>query len=102
VNVPIVEIGQTFRQLFLAQVDTTLVGLVWVMLLPINLVTTLTGTKIQGLLGLRKFLTILFWGATAYVAWQTLAVSVTSALYSLLFPISTTILTQGEVPDTLT
>jgi len=103
IDFQIAQFGIVFRNFFATRVENTVTGLLWGILLPVNLVIAASGTRIRKLYAARKWVTISFWIATAYIILgEALSVVGSTALHGLVIPAITTALNWGqEIVDEL-
>lgn len=91
---PLSQLALVFRDFLATGIENAGSGLVWAVLFPIDLVIGATGTQIRTILWLKKILTASFWIATGWIVWEGFSVAAGASLYTLLIPLSTTILTR--------
>jgi hypothetical protein len=79
------------RQLLTPKIESTLLGLVWALLLPANVILAVTGTRIREFVNGKKWGTVLYWILTVYFAGEAFQQSGGWSLVLLSIPSLTTV-----------
>jgi hypothetical protein len=86
------------RDIFVSLIETTSAGMIWVILLAVNLLISVTGTRLRVLYRTRTALVVLFWTVTGYIVYAIFieAGGSLEALLPLLIPLALSVVSRGE------
>jgi len=94
----VIQTSLLIRDVFVSLIETTTAGMIWAILLAINLLISVTGTRLPLLYQTRTALVVLFWLATGYMVYRIFIETGGSlqTLLPLLIPLAVSLVSRGE------